>query len=327
MFNEIGHSTRAEQLMNTFKIWDAGCCSEPACRCNDAHLQEDMCGHCRLAHRGKFASTRHIACEFSRQMRRFPAYSRLHEHMKLNQKKVTDMAVTTHKQAASDAMVAAAGQEVQFDGFASVVPLIEAAVTANVPTTYLTGSVDSGDGYDSDSADTASLSSAVSSSSGSSGVYSDEVGEGVIDTEDIPDMSQHVAMFSPAKALTSFLDKVKREVRKGSLQLRGVSGSSFTRQRGSGVGGDGAPNGGNGEEDEYVPPIASYFAPSHPMVPLLDGFFPCVHPQDHMGQPKAFFDPFTEEWTAWWTCCGQGHVLVEAPMPPSDKVRLDNFCK
>jgi hypothetical protein len=33
---------------------------------------------------------------------------------------------------------------------------------------------------------------------------------------------------------------------------------------------------------------------------------------EHFGQPRVFFDPLTQDWTAWWTCCGKGEVLVEA---------------
>jgi hypothetical protein len=33
---------------------------------------------------------------------------------------------------------------------------------------------------------------------------------------------------------------------------------------------------------------------------------------EHFGQPRVFFDPLTQDWTVWWTCCGKGEVLVEA---------------
>lgn len=374
-FAEIGHSKHAEKVMSSLKVWDSSSNNVPVCLCNDAHLQLDQCEHCLQTSRNaasarKRGGSRRVAVELPHQMRKFPARTKLHEHMKVNQKKVTELATSKHKQACSDAITAETGGgtggvnlgmgmtmgvtmgvgDMQLPALSSVLPMLEAAVSENVPPlSLLTGSVDSYDyeafdAYDSDSADTDtdSLSdgeSSVSISSGSSGVYSDDVGEGVIDTDGIPDVAQHITMFSPAKALTSILDKIKREYRKGSLQLRGVSGSSRSRYGSrSGVGGGGGGGGGSyrereegedfeGEGEGYVPPIASYFGPSQRMVPQLGGFQPCLLPQDHTGQPKAFFDPFTEEWTAWWSCCGQGHVLVEAPMPPPDPVRDAIFCK
>jgi cytochrome b involved in lipid metabolism len=316
-FAEIGHSTRAEQLMGTLKIWDSSSNNEPVCLCSDVHLQRGKCGHCLHVSRSRGKSARrHTVAEYCHQIRRFPAKTRLHEHMKVNQKKVMELALSKHKQACSDAVTAENGLE----GFASVIPMIEAAVNDAVPPlSLLRGSVDSYDD-DSDPGDTDSLSSessVASSSTGSSGVYSDDVGEGVIEHDGIPDVPQNLTLFSPAKALTSILDKIKREYRKGSLQLRGVSGSSFRGSRSF----------EDRDADGSGPPIASYFGPSHRLVPHLEGYFPCVGPQDHMGQPKAFFDPFTAEWTAWWSCCGQGQVLVEAPHPEPDPIRDAVFCK
>eukprot|EP00428_Durinskia_dybowskii_P062129 CAMPEP_0170386388 /NCGR_PEP_ID=MMETSP0117_2-20130122/17008_1 /TAXON_ID=400756 /ORGANISM="Durinskia baltica, Strain CSIRO CS-38" /LENGTH=472 /DNA_ID=CAMNT_0010642207 /DNA_START=298 /DNA_END=1716 /DNA_ORIENTATION=+ len=344
-FKEIGHSTHAEQLVRQFTIWDRNEQNTPVCLCSNAHLQEDMCGHCLQSNRTDIARKRHVLAEFTKQVRRFPVKTKLHEHMKLNQKKVTELMSSKHKEAASNAMSAEAGGGEgggHFEGFSAVIPLIETAAAAvssnvsavvgnatgggggvantNAPTVALLPGEDLNDyDDDSDSADTESISTSGGSSV-SSGVYSDEVGDDFIDTDGIPDVSESFPSFpSPARALTSILDKIKREYRKGSLQLRGASYTSTTR---AAAGEDRVES-----EDEYVPPIASYFGPSQVLVSSLGGFEPCMLPQDHMGQPKAYFDPFTEEWTAWWSCCGQGQVLVEAPMPPSEGMGDAIFCK
>ena len=372
-FDEIGHSTHAEHLLSSMKIWDCSSSNVPACLCNNAHLLQNLCGYCLQTKRNK-GNKRQIYA-ITCQKRRFPVTTKLHEHMKVNQKKVTELARSKHQQAASDAATAEAGEEGHFSGFSNVLPLIEAAASSAsdalnsatgavssavssagihvplpsltaTPTAASTSVMDGedgevGEGYfdgsstyqlfdnDTDSADSDSIAGNVDdesevSSEASSGVYSDDVGDDVIDVDDMPELAHGLGsvVYSPASALTSILDKIKREYRKGSLQLRNASWSSTSRQQAD------ASKGEEGGEDEGpAPPIASYFAPSQRMVPELGGFFECVNPQDHMGQPKAFFDPFTEEWTAWWSCCGYGHVLIEAPMPPEDPMRDAIFCK
>ena len=138
-------------------------------------------------------------------------------------------------------------------------------------------------------------------------------------------------IFSPSKTLSGILDKISKEYRRaGSIQRSGLhrhaqahalhprSPTTITSADDTNTGAEAGSGMTTDAEDEPVLPPArldSYFGPSQLMVPDLPGFAVCLEPQDHLGQPKAFFDPFTEEWTVWWSCCGQGQVLIEAPLP------------
>lgn len=328
-FNEIGHSTYAERLMGTLKIWDCDSNNIPTCLCNDIHLQQNLCGHCTQGLRVQL----NPKCQpiLTCQKRHFPGNTKLLEHMKINQKKVTELASRKHKEAASEAHTAETSHELQFDGFSAVIPLLEAAATSSNASfaavmPLLEAAASSGnaspdnfsDVADNDSADTDDDSAESDSLPSSDDNYIDTDA----DSEDdgMPEVSHQgftSAIFSPSKSLNSILDKITREVRKrGSMQRSGVSNNHNSSGQGD-----------NDSVSSYTAPLASYFGPPHRMVGNLSGYFGCVNPQDHIGQPKAFFDPFTEEWTAWWSCCGQGQVLVEADHVPAAPVTDTIFCK
>jgi hypothetical protein len=172
---------------------------------------------------------------------------------------------------------------------------------------------------DNDSADTESEYSLYSDSTDPVGAA--EEGAGEEEDDGLPEVAGNISgvIFSPSKSLSSILDKISRGYRRaGSIQRRGPGSSS---------GATDAANSNSVEEEVALAPLASYFGPCQRMVPALSGFVECLQPQDHMGHPKAFFDPFTEEWTVWWSCCGQGQVLVEAPLPPAENVADIVFCK
>jgi len=82
---------------------------------------------------------------------------------------------------------------------------------------------------------------------------------------------------------------------------------------------------------------ASFFGPLHKQVPLLQDYCPCpsvVNDDDgtrmssdgssasvttpslvgltqHYGHCKVYLNPLSQEWTVWWSCCGQGQTLLE----------------
>lgn len=349
-FNEIGHSTYAERVMGSLKLWDCHSSNVPTCLCNDVHLQQTLCGLCTQAMRVQLNPKCQpiITC----QKRKFPGKTKLLEHMKINRKKVTELAARKHIEAASEAFTADSGHEIQFDGFAAVLPLLEAAASSG------NASPDNfSDAADDDSADSDSMPSsddndsdydAYDSGAGAGGgggtswgafasASAGGVGGGMGEEDEeeddgMPEVHQAfssaiaIKIFSPSKSLNSILDKISKEVlKRGSMQraLKGQGPGQGQGQQGTNCGGD-----GDSVDGTYnTAPLASYFGPQHRMVGNLSGYFNCVNPQDHIGQPKAFFDPFTEEWTAWWSCCGQGQVLVEAAPAPAAAVTDTIFCK
>jgi len=342
LFQEIGHSSQAENLLASMAVWNASTSNVSTCLCANIHLQQNLCGHCIQAARNERNPKYPIVLH---QMRNFPARSKLHEHMKDNKKKVAELAYRKHQEAAANASAANNPHELHFDTFAAVIPLLDAvhsgtnsvvsavhsgtsSVISTVQTstnnailnnalmnnTILNGITEEEE--DNDSADT--------ESEYSHSLYSDS-NDTIEDPDGIPEVPGISVIFSPSKSLSSILDKMGRSYRRaGSIQR-----SLRPRIPSVHVTGELEDVSDTDAEDEAPPPLDSYFGPCTLMVPELGGFDVCLQPQDHLGQPKAFFDPFTEEWTVWWSCCGQGQVLVEAPVQPGPVEHAADviFCK
>lgn len=44
---------------------------------------------------------------------------------------------------------------------------------------------------------------------------------------------------------------------------------------------------------------------------------------NHYGQLKCFYDPLSQEWVTWWTCCGQARTLIEDRETPEGYVEVE----
>jgi hypothetical protein len=341
-FGEIGHSSYAEALVNSLSVWNSTCREwQDACCCvpcrrgtqgealsgntsvngggnginggsassSSASIQQhggggtnspftSSAGVSGLNGTGSSTATaatttttaprRFVQCQGWQRLRSRapPGPTRLTQHMKQIQKKVVALATAKHKEAVKAAQEAASEPEIHFDDFSCVIPLLDdAAATLNDLGEY--------DDYDRDH---------------------DNLNAADVDTAQ--DETGYIAasVFSPSKALTSIIDNMYDEfiALKNAALLEKGSGSGSVEGGGGGGGEGAASKNKRGLHHGSTSTVAAHFGLAQQMVPGLQGYFLCDNPQDHVGHPKAFFDPFTEEWTAWWSCCGQGQILIES---------------
>ena len=59
--------------------------------------------------------------------------------------------------------------------------------------------------------------------------------------------------------------------------------------------------------------VFEYIFDASTIDPITAALFQELPPSvSHLGQPRVFYDPLIQEWTAWWTCCGISYALDQS---------------
>lgn len=130
---------------------------------------------------------------------------------------------------------------------------------------------------------------------------------------------RHVSRNAPsqqAPVSTHIADELLSGIRSGEFTCCELA-SNVMWQRAAATAGSLLPRPSAEEEggEEQTPDAAllEYVFDTAAVSPVTAQLFRDLPPAvPHMGQPKVFYDPLVQEWTVWWSCCGVSYSLGQA---------------